>query len=127
MTGRGFIVVGALAGALGVAAGAFGAHALRNRVGAELLAIHQTAVQYHLAHALALVLVGVALSTGVAGRWASASGFAFCAGLVLFCGSLYAIVLSGQRFWGAVAPFGGLAFILGWLLLALAVWQAGRA
>lgn len=124
--GRGFVALAAAFGALGVAAGAFGAHALRARVPAEVLAIHLTAVQYQLVHALALGLTGLMLLTGLGGRLAGAAGLAFIAGIVIFPGSLFLIVLTGQRGWGAVAPFGGTAFILGWLLLGLAAWR-GRA
>lgn len=127
MQGRVFLVLGAAFGALGVITGAFGAHWLRARVGAEALEIHRTAVLYHLLHAPVLVLVGLALCTGVAGPGARAAGWSFCLGMVLFSGSLYALVLSGQPVWGAVTPFGGLALITGWILLALACRRPVRA
>jgi uncharacterized membrane protein YgdD (TMEM256/DUF423 family) len=117
-----FLVLGALAGAAGVALGAFGAHALKARLTPDQLAVWQTAVQYHFWHALALVAIGIvgalALPGSTALRWA---GWLMVAGLVLFSGSLYAMVLTGARWLGAVTPFGGTAWIAAWLLLAWAV------
>jgi uncharacterized membrane protein YgdD (TMEM256/DUF423 family) len=119
-----FVALGALAGAAGVALGAFGAHALKARLAPEMLQVWQTAVQYHLWHALALVGIGLLalhLPASAALRWA---GALMGAGLVLFSGSLYLLALSGMRALGAVTPFGGAAWIAGWLLLA---WAALRA
>jgi uncharacterized membrane protein YgdD (TMEM256/DUF423 family) len=119
-----FLVLAALAGALAVMLGAFGAHALRAKLGPDLLAVWNTAVQYHFWHALALfaiALVAVHLPDSGALRWA---GWLMLAGIVLFSGSLYALALSGVRGLGAVTPFGGVAFILGWLALAWAVLRA---
>lgn len=120
-TAKLFLVLAALAGALAVVLGAFGAHALRAKLGADLLAIWNTAVQYHFWHSLALLGIGLAavhLPDSSALRWA---GGLMLAGMVLFSGSLYALALSGVRGLGAVTPFGGVAFILGWLALAWAV------
>ena len=119
-----FLVLGALAGMLAVMLGAFGAHALRARLAPDLLAIFNTAVQYHFLHALALLVIGVVaihLPSSVALKWA---GWMMLAGIVAFSGSLYVLALTGERWLGAVAPFGGAAFILGWLLLAFAVARA---
>jgi uncharacterized membrane protein YgdD (TMEM256/DUF423 family) len=121
-TAKLFLVLGALAGAAGVALGAFGAHALKARLTPDQLAVWQTAVQYHIWHALALVAIGIIVSAALPGstalRWA---GWLMVAGLVLFSGSLYVLVLSGARWLGAVTPFGGTAWIAAWLLLAWAV------
>lgn len=117
---RGFLVLGAVLAALGVAAGAFGAHALAGRVPAERLAIFETAARYHLVHALALVLVGVLAERGLEVR---AAGWLLLAGVVVFSGSLYLLVLSGASWLGAVTPLGGAAFITGWLALAWAAWR----
>lgn len=107
--------VGGVLGALGVALGAFGAHGLRNVVTDEhLLEVWVTGSRYHLVHALAICLV--AAHPGQP-RWAAAL---FVAGIVLFSGSLYTMTLTGQRWLGAVTPLGGLCFIAGWLVLALA-------
>jgi len=113
----GWFAVGALAGACGVALGAFGAHGLRGRVPDELLAVFETGVRYHLVHALALLAVGWAATRFPSG-WTSASGWLFTAGIVVFSGTLYLMTLTGARWLGAITPLGGLALILGWLCLA---------
>ena len=123
-TARLFLIVGALAAMLAVVLGAFGAHALRARLAPDLLAIYHTAVQYHLWHALGLVLIGVVAIHLPASALLKWSGWAMLAGIVLFSGSLYVLALTGARWLGAVTPFGGAAFILGWLLLAIAVARA---
>ncbi len=120
---RVFFVVGALLGALGVAAGAFGAHALRQRLAPEMVAVFETGVRYQLVHALALLVVAWAAAHW-SGPWTFAAGWLFTAGVVLFSGSLYALALTGVRVLGAITPFGGLAFIAGWLCLAWAAWKA---
>ncbi|MFO0582787.1 MAG: DUF423 domain-containing protein [Anaeromyxobacter sp.] len=119
---RTFLSVGAVSAALAVAAGAFGAHALKARLGPDLLAIWDTGARYHLAHALGLFAVAWAATRfpGAAVAWA---GWLLVLGTVLFSGSLYALALSGVRALGAVTPFGGVAFIAGWLCLAWAAWR----
>ncbi len=114
---RTFLLLAALAGFLGVAFGAFGAHALRARLSPEMLAVFQTGVQYQMFHALALLFValGLARFDGWAMRGA---GWMFVAGIILFSGSLYLLALTGVRTLGAVTPIGGLAFLIGWGLLA---------
>ena len=116
------IVAGAANGALAVAAGAFGAHALKARLAPELLATWNTAAEYHMTHALALLLAGLVAGVQPAGT-ANAAGIALAAGILLFCGSLYVLALSGIKVLGAITPLGGLAFIAGWLLLAWTAWQ----
>ena len=107
----------ALAGALGVALGAFGAHALRGSIEPRLMETFQTAVQYQLIHALALLLVS--LTMGWLGQSLSfeISAYAFMAGIILFSGSLYGLVLTEMRWLGPVTPLGGLCLIVGWLTL----------
>jgi len=117
-----WFVGGSLLGALGVALGAFGAHGLKARVGPDLLEIWETAARYHLIHALALIATAWA-ATRWPGPATSAAGWLFLAGVVLFSGSLYALVLSGVRALGAVTPVGGLCLIAGWLALTLAAWR----
>lgn len=109
--------VGAVAAAIGVALGAFGAHGLKSRVGPDLLAVFETGVRYHMYHALALLAVGWAASRRRS-PWCHAAGWLFSTGIVVFSGSLYAMTLTGARWLGAITPLGGLAFILGWLALA---------
>ena len=106
----------AILGFLGVALGAFGAHALRGRVGADLIEVWKTGVLYHLLHVLALLAVA-ALGSRLA-RPRLVAGL-FVAGIAIFSGSLYLLVLTEQRRWGAVTPVGGLAFLAGWLAMAV--------
>jgi len=107
---------------LAVALGAFGAHALKARLTPDLQAVWQTAVQYHAWHALALLATGVLLVARPDARVGLAA-WLFVAGIVLFSGSLYAMALTGARGLGAVTPFGGVAFLAGWLAFA---WGASR-
>jgi uncharacterized membrane protein YgdD (TMEM256/DUF423 family) len=100
--------------------GAFGAHALKARLTAELLAVYQTAVQYHFWHALALLGVGLAMPQLSGTAWLQTAGWLFVAGLLLFSGSLYAIAFGAPRSIGLVTPVGGLCLILGWLAVAVA-------
>ena len=115
-----FFSAGALSALISVAAGAFGAHALRPRLTPEHLAVFETAARYQMYHALGLLAVAWAAT-----RWPGAlplwAGWLFMAGTVLFSGSLYIIALTGVRWWGAVTPIGGVAFLVGWLCLMLAV------
>jgi uncharacterized membrane protein YgdD (TMEM256/DUF423 family) len=119
---RTFLTLAAISGFLAVALGAFGAHGLRERVAPDLLAVFEVGVRYHMYHALALAIVAVALE-----RWPAPllewAGWCFVAGTVVFSGSLYVLVLSGTRWLGAITPFGGVAFLAGWVLLAVAAWR----
>ncbi len=110
-------IAGATAGALAVGCGAFAAHALRDRLDADALALWRTAVDYQFWHALALVLVGVLARTPRPALRVAA--FAFITGLVLFCASLYALALGAPRALGMLTPLGGVAFVIGWIALAL--------
>ena len=109
--------LGAVSGFLGVAAGAFGAHGLRGSLSPERLQVFETGARYQLIHAVAIVVVAVALDRADS-RALVAAGWLLVAGTVIFSGSLYALSLSGVRVWGAVTPIGGLCFLVGWLLLA---------
>lgn len=119
---RTFAVLGALLAGLAVAAGAFGAHGLKARLAPDLLEVFETAARYQMYHALGLLAVAWA-----AARWpqpaVTAAGWCFVAGIVVFCGSLYVLSLTGTRWLGAITPLGGLAFMVGWLALALAAWR----
>jgi uncharacterized membrane protein YgdD (TMEM256/DUF423 family) len=106
---------------LGVMLGAFGAHALRGRLSADHYTVYQTAVQYHFWHALALLGVGLLMSQWPQAAMLRWSAFAMTLGLVLFCGSLYALALTGIRTFGMVTPLGGATWIVAWALLAWAV------
>lgn len=115
---RTFWTLGCVFGFLAVAAGAFGAHALRARLGAEMLAVWETAARYQMYHALALLAVAMAAARAPAGGW-TAAGWLFTAGIVIFSGSLYLLALSGTRWLGAITPIGGLCLLAGWIALAL--------
>ncbi len=112
------MMIGALSGAISVAAGAFGAHALRARLEPRQLEVFETAARYQMYHALALLVVAWAAS-----RWpgslVTASGWLFVAGTILFSGSLYAMTFTGVRALGAITPIGGVCFIAGWLCLVV--------
>jgi uncharacterized membrane protein YgdD (TMEM256/DUF423 family) len=114
-----FLLLGAVAAFLAVAFGAFGAHGLRGRLTPEMLAVFQTGVQYHMYHALGLILVA-----GIMGRMSGwlvqTAGWCFVAGIVLFSGSLYLLAITGVTILGAITPIGGLFFLIGWAFLAFA-------
>jgi len=120
---RVFFALGSLSGFLAVGLGAFASHALKSRLDADLLAVFETGVRYQMYHALALLAVGWACT-----RWpgpaVTASGWLFVAGTLLFSASLYALALTGARWLGMITPFGGLAFLAGWLCLAWGAWKS---
>jgi uncharacterized membrane protein YgdD (TMEM256/DUF423 family) len=118
-----FVIIGSLSAFAGVALGAFGAHGLKARVSPEMLTVWQTGVQYHLVHALALVLTGILCQLLPEASLARNAGWLMLIGTLLFSGSLYVMVLSGVRALGMITPLGGVAFLIGWLLLALAAWR----
>lgn len=121
-----FWILGCLFGFLAVAAGAFGAHGLRARLTPDLLAVFETAARYQMYHAVALLAVAWA-----ADRWpggvTQAAGWSFTVGILIFCGTLYLLALTGIRWLGAITPIGGAAFLLGWLLLGWAALRGGAA
>jgi uncharacterized membrane protein YgdD (TMEM256/DUF423 family) len=122
---RVFITLAGLSGFLAVAAGAFGAHAVRDRLSADMLQVFQTGVAYQMYHALALLAVGILLARfSVDGSpWLTAAGWLFVGGTVLFSGNLYGLSLSGTTWLGAITPLGGVAFLLGWLALLVGIWR----
>jgi len=109
----------AISGLLGVALGAFGAHGLQDRIPADLLAIYDTGVRYHLVHALAMLAAAWA-DDRFGGRAARLAAWGFGLGTVVFSGSLYVLAITGARWLGAVTPIGGLLFLAGWGALAVA-------
>ena len=121
---RVFWLLGCLFGFAAVAAGAFGAHALRARLAPEMLAVFETGARYQMYHALALLAAAWVASQWPSGA-ATAAGWLFTAGIVLFSGSLYLLALTGTRWLGAITPLGGVAFLAGWVALALAGWRLG--
>lgn len=115
-----FFVLGALSGGLAVALGAFGAHGLKSRLDSARLENYETAARYQMFHALALLAAFFAAHQWPASALPTLAGWLFVAGTLLFSGSLYLLVFTDNRRWGAVTPLGGLAFIAGWICLALA-------
>ena len=130
MTGRSsaqrFLTLGSILAGLGVAAGAFGAHALKDILDPPMLQVFETATRYVMYHAFGLCIVSWAIDRYPEQRLEK-SGWLFLIGILLFSGSLYVVSLAGIRWVGAVTPIGGLAFMIGWLLLAWGVWRDARA
>jgi uncharacterized membrane protein YgdD (TMEM256/DUF423 family) len=118
-----FITLAAFSGMLAVAFGAFGAHALKNRLDDYALGVFQTAVQYHFYHSFALLAVGLLALNQPQTMLLKSSGSLFLLGMLIFSGSLYTLSLTGIKWLGAITPLGGLAFIAGWACLAVASWQ----
>ena len=117
------LVLGALNGALAVSFGAFGAHGLKSRADDSMLTVWSTASEYHFYHALAMLLCGLlAKAFGASGM--VTAGWVLFAGTLVFSGSLYVMVLSGQKWLGAITPLGGTALIIGWLMLAWSLFKA---
>ncbi|MGF6150963.1 DUF423 domain-containing protein [Pseudomonas fluorescens] len=119
---RGFLMLAAFFGFSGVGLGAFAAHGLKDRLSAEYLAIFHTGVTYQLVHTLALLGVAL-LAVQIPGRLITWAGVSFALGILLFSGSLYLLTLTGVSKLGIVTPFGGLAFLVGWLCLGIAAWR----
>jgi len=119
---RGFLMLAAFFGFTGVALGAFAAHGLKSRLTPEYLMIFHTGVTYQLVHTLALLGVAL-LATQIPGRLITWAGASFAIGILLFSGSLYLLTLTGISKLGIITPFGGLAFLIGWLCLGLAAWR----
>lgn len=116
-----FLILGGINAALVVMLGAIGAHGLKTRLTAEMLAVYQTAVHYHLFHALGLLAVGLVASQVADSVWLKWSGWLMLLGIILFSGSLYVLSVSGLRWLGVVTPFGGVAFIAAWIVFVIAI------
>lgn len=121
---RRFVALGAILGLTGVAAGAFGAHGLKERLSPEMLAIFETGVRYQLVHAAALLFVGLAADRM---RGTAAAGWLFLAGVAIFSGTLYVLATTGVRWLGAITPIGGVALLAGWAAIAWSAWRAAPA
>lgn len=117
-----WLILGAASAFISVAAGAFGAHALKARLSPDLLNVFETGARYQMYHSLGLIAIGLLMSLRPS-PLLNGAGWAMLAGIVLFSGSLYALTLSGVRALGAITPLGGLGFLAGWLLFAVAVWR----
>lgn len=123
---RWLLMAGSLNMFLAVALGAFGSHLLKASLPPDLMAVFHTANQYHFYHALGLLATGIAVGLFPGSRLLRFSGIVILAGVVLFSGSLYVLSLTGLRWIGAITPFGGTAFLLGWMLFAAGVWKGLR-
>jgi len=119
---RFFFIAGSIFGFLGVALGAFATHGLKAYIDANLLVTFETGVRYQMYHSFALLVVALAY-TKWPGKGLIISGWMFIAGIFLFSGSLYVLSLSGVRSLGMITPFGGLAFLTGWLSMIWSVWK----
>ncbi len=117
------LVLGALNGALAVLLGAFGAHGLKARVDTSMLDIWSTASHYHFYHALGLLLIGLLARQLGGAAGVVTAGWIMFAGMLVFSGSLYLLVLTGHKWLGAITPLGGLALIVSWLWLAWSLWR----
>ena len=106
--------------ALGVLFGAFGAHALKKILSPEMLVVYKTGVEYQFYHALGLLLIGL-IGFRIESKWLRWSGILLIGGIVIFSGSLYALSISGIKILGAITPIGGLAFVAGWICLAIGI------
>ena len=123
-TAKLFLILGGINAALVVMLGAFGAHGLKTKLTAEMLAVYQTGVHYHLFHALGLLAVGLVAMQIADSVWLKWSGWLMLVGIILFSGSLYLLSVGGMRWLGMVTPFGGLSFIAAWILFVLAIFKA---
>jgi len=120
-----FAMLGAVFAATAVAAGAFGAHALKSILDPSMLAAFETAARYQMYHALGLFVVAWLLRE-TNSLLAVKAGWLFCIGILLFSGSLYVVALTGIKWMGALTPLGGVSFIGGWICVAWTAWRAGR-
>ena len=116
-----FLLLGSLAMMFAVGLGAFGAHGLKDKLSADMLAVYRTGVDYHFYHALGLLALGMIAAHLPESDLVKWSGGLMAAGIVLFSGSLYLLALTGTRWLGAITPLGGAAWIVAWALLAAAL------
>jgi uncharacterized membrane protein YgdD (TMEM256/DUF423 family) len=117
-----FLAIASVLGGISVILGAFASHALKERLSDRALEIWETGTKYQMYHALALILIALLITRLPTSTSLLVAGYAFIAGILLFCGSLYALSLSGIKWLGAITPLGGVAFIIGWICLAVAAW-----
>jgi len=118
-----FLLLGSTNAMLAVILGAFGAHALKTRLGSDLMTVYQTGVHYHFYHALGLLIVGIITYQFPPSLWIKTSGWLMFAGILLFSGSLYILSVTQIRWLGAITPLGGMAFILAWLALVIGIFR----
>jgi len=114
-----FLFLGSINAAIAIMAGAFAAHGLKSRLSTHYLEVFQTGAQYHFYHALALLIVGIIIQQFPEQGLLKWSGYLFLLGILLFSGSLYTLSITGITWLGAITPLGGVAFIVGWLMMAV--------
>ena len=119
-----FLIISSIGMFLGVLLGAFGAHGLRQKISADMLAIWNTGVLYHMLHCLGLAIIGLSLKILGDNNWLTFSGWALILGVIIFSGSLYLLAITGIRWLGAITPIGGLSFLVGWLCYAWAIYKS---
>jgi uncharacterized membrane protein YgdD (TMEM256/DUF423 family) len=117
------LFIAAILGFLAVGLGAFGAHGLKTTLSADMMAVYQTAVQYHFYHCFALLIVGLLMYSGIEHMSLRVSAVLFFVGVLVFSGSLYAMAFTGARWLGAITPIGGLMFLVAWACLAYSAWK----
>ena len=118
-----FLILGSINAATAVSMGAFGAHSLKTKISEDMLSVFQTAVQYHFFHSLGLMIIGVLIISIKPEKYLGVAGWMMFIGIILFSGSLYVLSTTTTRWIGIITPFGGLAFIISWLLIAISVWK----
>ncbi|OWR28051.1 hypothetical protein CDO73_19380 [Saccharibacillus sp. O23] len=123
---RKIAVTACITALVGVALGAFGSHILGSRIGEDSLKTFQTGIQYHFIHALAMLIVAIAMGVWGESRRLAWAGWLFFVGILMFSGSLYLLSVTGLKIFGPITPLGGLAFMAGWILLALAAGRKAR-
>ncbi|MDD2769699.1 MAG: DUF423 domain-containing protein [Methylococcus sp.] len=122
-----WIAIAGIAGATGVAMGAFGAHGLKASLAPEMMAVYQTAVQYHIWHGLGIGLVAAFMERRVEARLLNWAAGLMAAGIVVFSGSLYLLAITGAHWWGMITPFGGVAFLGAWICVAVHGFRSAKA
>lgn len=123
MTFRTLFITGSIFMALAVALGAFGAHIVQNQLTPEMYDVYQTAVEYHFYHSLGILTLGAVMLHTAPSKWLRWSGISLFTGILVFSGSLYIYTLTGARWLGMITPLGGVAFIVGWVFLAVGIWK----
>ena len=118
-----FLILGSINAATAVTMGAFGAHSLKTKISQDMLSVFQTAVQYHFYHSLGLLIIGLLTIYFKPEKYLKIAGWIMFIGIILFSGSLYILSTTGTRWLGIITPVGGIAFIISWIYIAIAVWK----
>ena len=121
--GKLFLILGSINAAAAVTMGAFGAHSLKAEISEGMLSVFQTGVQYHFYHSLGLLIIGLMTLYFQSGKYLYAAGWIMFFGIILFSGSLYILSTTNMRWLGMITPFGGMAYLISWILIAVAVWK----